>query len=248
MKKTILSPLVVTVVCVSTLGASAYAGLLDDFSTSDESNYQFLPAWQNPSDGWNVSGGVLSPYIPGNATGAWLWKGAELSTVGDSVSLDFQIINANASFGTAAGLYFANTLASPTAAVEISLLAQSGSSSSTLQFNGTDTPGLSVSGPQTGLSTLTVTMTGETADSSTYSVDLSGGGLGDYNGTFTFGAGSAYFGPSLYDSDNPGDVVYDNLTANIQSVPEPATLALTGFGSLSLLLFRRRNQTAAKHQ
>lgn len=224
------------IVCVGTLGASAYAGLLDDFSTSDESNYQFLPVWNSPGDGWNVGGGVLSPYIPGNATGAWLWNGAELSNVGDSVSLDFQIINADASYGTAAGLYLANALASPTAAVEISLLAWDGNSSSTLQFNGSDTPNLPVSGPQTGLSTLTVTMTGQSAGSSTYSVNLTGGGLGDYNGTFTFGDSSAYFGPSLYDSDNPGDVVYDNLTANIQNVPEPATLALASLGVLGCLL------------
>jgi len=212
---------------------------LDDFSTSDESNYQFLPAWNNPSDGWNVGSGVFSPSIPGNATGAWLWKGAELSTVGDSVSLDFWIINADPGLGTAAGLYFANTLTSPTAAAEISLLAWGGSSS-TLQFNGSDTPSQSVSGPQTGLSTLTVTLTGQTADSSTYSVNLAGGGLGDYNGTFTFGASSAYFGPSLYDGNNPGDVIYDNLTANIQDVPEPSVLAVAGLGGLSLLLFRRR--------
>jgi hypothetical protein len=237
--KTVVKSLTVAFACMCLTG-SAYAGLLDDFSTSNESNYQFLPVWNGPSDGWNVSGGVLNPTIPGNATGAWLWNGAQLSSVGDMVSLNFWIMNPDGGYGTAAGLFVADALTSPTVTAEISLLTWpgGGEGGSVLQFNGTASSSLSVAELQTGFSTLTITMTEQLAGSSTYLVDLSGGGLSEYIGTFTLNASSVYFGPGLYDGNSSGDVVYDNLTIGVQPVPEPSALALAGLGGL--LLFRRR--------
>lgn len=218
-------------------GSAATAAILDDFSTSNEENYDFVQVWNSSSDGWAVSGGQLTPTVGAteNATGAWMWKGTTLAAVGDSVSIDFQISSADgiSGFGTAAGLYFMDSVSSPMYQAEVSLLLKN--STLKLQTAGTGTT-LSETA-MTGLATLTVAMTGQTGSSSTYSVTLSGGGLTTTTTSFTFSSSTADFGIALYNNNTSGNVVFDNFSASV--VPEPSAAGLALLGSLAVLLRRR---------
>src|SRR5262245_49801947 len=70
--------------------------VLDDFSASNESNYNFLPVIGSPPDGWNVAGGVLSPNVP-TGTEAWIWnQGQKLTTIGDKIYIEMNMLGGTA--------------------------------------------------------------------------------------------------------------------------------------------------------
>src|SRR5438876_142144 len=90
------------------LGSAAYGQVvLDDFSTSDETKYNYVPVSNNPPDGWNVTAGELRPNIAGDASAAWFWnQGEKLSMVGDSVTISLSLPGeASNGLGTGIGLF-----------------------------------------------------------------------------------------------------------------------------------------------
>src|SRR6266550_2127820 len=84
--------------------------VLDDFSASNESRYNFVPFFGNPSDGWAVTAGELRPSIDSSGSATWLWnQGEKLSATGDSVSITLSLpAQANNGFPTSIGLLLAD--------------------------------------------------------------------------------------------------------------------------------------------
>src|SRR6266567_454309 len=83
--------------------------VLDDFSASNESNYDFVPVFGSPADGWAVTAGELHPSIDSSGAATWLWnQGGKLSAAGDSVSISLSLpAHANNGFDTSIGLFLA---------------------------------------------------------------------------------------------------------------------------------------------
>src|SRR2546426_9856109 len=89
------------------LSAQAATVVLDDFSTNDESKYNFVPISNSPTDGWAVSAGQLRPSIAVNATAAWVWKqGQKLAAVGDFVTITLYPDWNHTEQSTGVGLFF----------------------------------------------------------------------------------------------------------------------------------------------
>ena len=194
--------------------------VLDDYSLSDEGNYNYVPVLNNPADGWNVSSGELRPAIAGNATGAWLWnRGEKLSAVGDSVSIDLSLPGeANNGFGTGIGLFFAPTLDS-TLGFDVRLF--------TLRGDYLVYVGLTGSSGFPSSGSLTVQMTAQTPTSSSYSVSY---GAANSFALFQVNSDSLFFGPEAYNTDTTAAAL-DNLT--FTAVPEPSAYGAV-FGVLAL--------------
>src|SRR6266496_4876354 len=67
--------------------------ILDDFSTDKRLNYNFVPVFGAPEDGWaRTAGGELQPSIGSSGAATWLWnKGQTLAAIGDSVSISVSL-------------------------------------------------------------------------------------------------------------------------------------------------------------
>jgi len=218
--------------------------VLDDYSVSDEANYNYLGVLNDPADGWNVSSGELRPTIAGNAAGAWLWRqGERLSAVGDSVSISLSLpADAINGFGTGVGLFFAPNKDSAADGHQV-LLVKFGN---TYLFN---ISGLTTSGSFASSGSLTVKMTAQTPTNSAYSVSYSGNGSGNPFAVFTADRDSLFFGPEAFNTDTTAAAM-DNLT--FTAVPEPSAYG-TVLGVLALAISLtgpglRRSRTALRRQ
>ena len=206
--------------------------VLDDFSASNESNYDFVPVFGAPSDGWTVTAGELRPSIDSSGGATWLWnQGGKLSAAGDSVSISLSLpAHANNGFDTSIGLFLAADAASIFLGHEISQTIS--------RVDGVDFWKFVVDGfgdqeaPPSGPVQLTVQRTDEqTVDGFKYTTAFSGGGLpGPILGSFYDSSESLRFGPYAYKTTGT-PAALDNFT--FTAVPEPSMYAAV-FGFLAL--------------
>jgi len=215
--------------------------VLDDFSTNDESKYNYLPVFNNPPYGWAVDAGQLRPTIGANAAGAWLWnQGAILSTVGDSVSITLSLPSgANNESPTSIGLFLAPQLDSAANGLEISVNRTSDG------FYNVFWPGggaVGVASTGSGQVQLSVEKIAPILGTTTYAVRLTGDGIQNpVNGPLFTQQGMLFFGPWAKDTAG-SSVSLDNLT--FTAVPEPRTYGLV-FGFLALAIAAIRSRCAA---
>jgi hypothetical protein len=210
--------------------------VLDDFSTDKRVNYDFVPVFGDPSDGWAVSDGALHPSIDGIASATWLWnKGETLSATGDSVSVSLSLpTGLNNGFPNSVGLFVA---------ADTSLTG--GHFVSQTTFNGVW--GYSVDGDTTqaasaptGPVQLSIQRTGQTVDGFVYTVTFSGGGLpSPIVNSFAEPSDTLLFGP--YAENTAGTpAALGNFT--FTAVPEPSMYAAVfGLLALTTAVIRTRN-------
>jgi len=218
--------------------------VLDDFSANNESNYDFVPVFGAPSDGWTVTAGELRPSIDSSGGATWLWnQGGKLSAAGDSVSISLSLpAHANNGFDTSIGLFLAADAASIFLGHEISQTIS--------RVDGVDFWKFVVDGfgdqeaPPSGPVQLTVQRTDEqTVDGFKYTTAFSGGGLpGPILGSFYDSSESLRFGPYAYNTTGT-PAALDNFT--FTAVPEPSMYAAV-FGFLALATAAIRTRTARR--
>jgi len=213
--------------------------VLDDFSTDTvlHPNYDFVPVFNGPSDGWTVTGGELRPSINGVASATWLWnRGEKLSAAGDSVSISLSLpTGVDNGFPNSIGLFVA---------ADTSLTG--GHFVSQTTFGGVW--GYSVDGDTTqaasspsGPVLLTIQRTAQqTVDGFVYTTTFSGGGLpSPIVNSFIEPSASLLFGP--YAENTTGTpAALDNFT--FTAVPEPSMYAAVfGFLALTTAVLRTRS-------
>ena len=204
--------------------------ILDNFTASNESKYDFVPVFADPADGWAVTSGQLRPSIDGNASATWFWnQGEKLSAAGQSVSITLSLAaDADNGFPSSIGLFLAADRDSINFGHEITQTTIGGLWSYTVDGSGQQT----ASAP-TGPVQLTIQRTGQTVDGFVYTTTFSGGGLpASLTDSFTDASASLLFGPFAYNTAGTGAGL-DNLT--FTAVPEPSTYAAV-FGVLALTM------------
>jgi len=210
--------------------------LLDDYSVSDEANYNYLPVFNNPADGWNVSSGELRPTIAGNATGAWLWnRGEQLSAVGDSVSITLSLpTGADNQLRSSIGLFLSPQLNSASSMMEVVLNRYPDGSYSMFWPSG-GIIGATISGPVQ----LTIKLIAPMQRGTIYEIIASGGGFQSPEGgpMFTTNTSSLFFGPLAYNTAGT-QAGLDNLI--FTPVPEPPAFAIFGMLTLATAVTRLR--------
>ena len=188
--------------------------VLDDFSVSDEFKYNFIPV-ANGADGWNVTSGQLRPNVatsPNHTiTAAWLWnQGEKLFAVEDSVSIMLYPDWNHTAQVTGIGLFFAPDANSASG------------SHSAMVYNAGVGDNIFCVVTETGESCyypwgvgpllLTVKMTAQTGNSSSYLATLSGESLTrPFTLEFIADVSSLFFGPAAYNTTN-SLAALDNLT------------------------------------
>jgi hypothetical protein len=218
--------------------------VLDDFSASNDSNYDFVPVFGGPSNGWTVTAGELHPNIDSSGGATWLWnQGEKLSAAGESVSISLSLpAHANNSFDTSIGLFLA---ADPTAIFLGHEISQSIARVDGVDFWKfvVDGFGDQVAAPS-GAVQLTVQRTGEqTVDGFKYTTAFSGGGLpSPVTGSFYDSSESLLFGLFAYNTSGT-PAAMDNFA--FTAVPEPSMYAAV-FGFLALATAVIRTRTTAR--
>ncbi len=210
--------------------------VLDNFSTSNESKYDFVPVFGNPSDGWSVTAGELRPSIGSGGSATWLWKpGEKLSATGDSVSISLSLpAGVYNALPTSIGLF----VAADTALSGGHFITQS-----TFQGGwgyGVDSDNTIAASPPSGPVQLTIQRTGQqTVDGFVYTVSFSGGGLpSPISNFFIEPSASLLFGPFAENTAGT-PAALDNLT--FTAVPEPSMYAAVfGFLALAMAIIRTR--------
>jgi hypothetical protein len=213
--------------------------LLDDFSASNESRYEFVPVFGGPSDGWTVTSGELRPIIDSSGSATWLWnQGEKLSALGDSVSISLSLpAGVTGSFPTSIGLFLAADSASVGFGHEISQTTFNG-----IWSYSVDGSAQQAASPPSGPVQLTVRRTAQTGGDFVYTVSFSGGGLpSPLTDTFTDASASLLFGPFAYNTAGAGTpAALDNFS--FTAVPEPSMYAAVfGFLALTTVVLRTRS-------
>jgi hypothetical protein len=214
--------------------------ILDNFSASNESKYDFVPVFANPSDGWAVSGGALRPSIDGNASATWLWnQGQKLSAAGNSVSISLSLsADADNGFPTSIGLFLAADKDSVAFGHEISQVSIGGIWSYSVDGSAQQAGSAPIGPVQ-----LTIQRTGQTVDGFVYTTTFSGGGLpAPLTDSFTDASASLLFGPFAYNTAG-ATAALDNFS--FTAVPEPSMYA-TVFGFLALTIGIIRNRSSRR--
>jgi hypothetical protein len=213
--------------------------ILDNFSASNESKYDFVPVFGNPADGWAVSGGELHPSIDGNASATWLWnQGEKLSAAGNTVSISLSVsADADNGFPSSIGLFLAFDRDTVGFGHEISQFTLGG-----IWSYSVDGSAQQAASPPSGPVQVSIQRTAEqTVDGFKYNVTFSGGGLPAPLTDFFFdSSASLQFGP--FASNTAGTpAALDNFA--FTAVPEPSMYAAV-FGCLALTMGMIRNRTA----
>src|SRR5882724_1107028 len=131
--------------------------VLDDFSASNESRYEFVPVFGNPPDGWTVTAGALRPSIDNSGSATWLWNDDKLSAAGDSVSISLSLpTGVYNPLPTSIGLFLAADAASVGSGHEISQTTFGGVWSYSV-----DGSGQQAGSPPSGSVQLTIQRTGQ---------------------------------------------------------------------------------------
>ena len=204
--------------------------ILDNFSASNESKYDFAPVFANPADGWAVTGGELRPSIDGNASATWLWnQGEKLSATGQSVSISLTLpADADNGFPSSIGLFLATDRDSVGFGHEISQVTIGG-----IWSYSVDGSAQQAASAPSGPVQLTIQRTGQTVDGFVYTTTFSGGGLpSPLTDSFTDASASLLFGPFAYNTAGTAAAL-DNFS--FTAVPEPSTYAAV-FGVLALTM------------
>src|SRR5262245_55495238 len=204
--------------------------ILDNYSASNESKYDFVPVFAGPADGWAVASGQLRPSIDGNASATWLWnQGEKLSATGQSVSITLSLsADADNGFPSSIGLFLAADRDSVNFGHEISQVSIGG-----IWSYSVDGSAQQAASAPTGPVQLTVQRTGQTEDGFVYTTTFSGGGLpAPLTYSFTDASASLLFGPFAYNTAGTAAGL-DNLT--FTAVPEPSMYAAV-FGVLALTM------------
>ena len=211
--------------------------ILDDFSANNASNYDFVPVFNDPSNGWAVTAGELRPSIDGNASATWLWnQGAKLSAAGDSVSISLSLpTGVYNPLPTSIGLFLAADAASVGSGHEISQTTFGG-----IWSYSVDGSGQQAGSPPSGSVQLTIQRTGQTVDGFVYTTTFSGGGLpSPLTDFFTDTSPSLLFGPFAY---NTGGTPAALANFTFTAVPEPSMYAAVfGFLALTTVVLRTRS-------
>jgi len=212
--------------------------ILDDFSANNASNYDFVPVFNDPLNGWTVTAGELRPGIDGNASATWLWnQGAKLSAAGDSVSISLSLpAGVYNTLPTSIGLFLAADAASVGSGHEISQTT----------FGGVWGYSVDGSAQQAGSSPssavqLTIQRTAQqTTDGFLYTTTFSGGGLPSPLTDFFYdSSASLLFGPFAANTTGT-PAALDNFT--FTAVPEPSMYAAVfGFLALTTAVLRTRS-------
>ena len=213
----------------------ASASVIDNFATNDSSNYNYFVAYNpnnnNPTpDTFAVSTYNGNPdFLPNmrlNEADIWLYNGGQTLNVGGTLSVEFLAGTSNQNGQV--GLVISPQINSTNNGATFGVQDISGTYTLLVGANS-----LTLSGTQTGLSTMTVTE--PTAD--TYDVTVSGGGLTTGSLSVTTTYSTANFGLWQFSNALAAGQPEENLTL---VTPEPATLVLVAVGGLGLLLLKRR--------
>jgi hypothetical protein len=205
--------------------------ILDDFSTDNQSKYNFVQVFGGPANGWSVSDGELHPSITGIASATWLWnQGEKLAATGDSVSISLSLpTGLDNGFPNSVGLFVTDPALTSSHFVALTLDTANGIWG--YSVDGLTTQAASApSGPVQA----TIQRTGEqSVDGFRYAVTFSGGGLPSpvADSFFTENSDSLLFGPYAENTTGTGAAA-DNFT--FTAVPEPSMYAAV-FGLLALM-------------
>jgi formylglycine-generating enzyme required for sulfatase activity len=188
--------------------------VLDDFSVKNKSKYNFIPVSNGATDDWAVTSGQMRPNIAINTIGAWVWnQGHKLSAVGDSVSITLYPAWNHSELSTGIGLLFTATATSASGHRSVGV-ANSGVGINAFCVGDEQLTRCTYPGG-TGPLLLTVQMTAQTPNSSSYRATLSGAGFFDPSGRatleFSANANSLFFGPFAGNTANSG-AAFDDLT------------------------------------
>ncbi len=228
--------------------------VLDDFSTDLRSTSYTFKSGNDAR--WRVFNGVLDP-TSGSTTelySSWIWSGGEsLHAIGDSFSIDLQLIRSGSGFNGGLAVWKSNSANSDPSFDRVFEPRLTGPSLTDFEFmsEANNPQGYVITTlPNTGslspiATTLTVTLTNRTASDSTLTAVLSGSGFDTITHTYISDfTGDFFVGPSTYQADGI-NVSFDNLTyTGTSAVPEPSTYAaIFGSAVLGLAIWRRRRST-----
>ena len=228
--------------------------VLDDFSANlHDTSYTFKAGDDTT---WHVADGTLQPVHSSAADyHAWIWSGGQaLVNVGDSFSIDLQVAPSGGAHNGGLAVWTssaANTNPATDRVFEPRLGYDSGVFSFVSEFNNVDGYTITtLDAAPVGFTTLAITLSGRTADSSTLTAVLSGTGFTTLQHDYTFNfTGAMFVGPSSYLAD-AGNVAFDNLaySTSTSAIPEPSTYAaIFGACALGLAAWRRRTTTVPTH-
>ena len=187
--------------------------LLDDFSANNfATNYNFVDLFSAANNAPQVSGGEANLNV-GSGTGAFVWnQGDSLQAIGDVVSVDFGFnypIPAGGFAESSAGLALFGSVTGSSPLAEIRVETNKLNASTLLDLvGGSAREGLS--GTPVGLMNLAVTVTGQSATTTTIEIKLSGTGFNTITQTSTLAAMEIFFGPVAFDVTGTASV-HDNL-------------------------------------
>jgi hypothetical protein len=247
--KRILSALVLTTVAGLFTASSVRAQMLDAFTSSDVSNYNFTNTY-NPggtpgsTSDFVASGGVFSPTTPPVNTDVFILKNTAdvLNTTGQSVTLTINDRTDSALSGLGLQLNVGTTYNATAGDSEQLILQQNIGSGYQITNVAASYSDAAYTGDPV---TLTVTEGAISAGMATYSVLATSTAMGfvPITGSFSFSS-VANIGLAIY---TPGGQTQAAQGTSFSLVPEPSTYALVGLGALALVFGGRRASRPARH-
>lgn len=197
--------------------------ILDDFSTDKlTENYTLMNGSGVTA---NVADGLLQLSSFGDYSG-YIWNSNSLNNVGDSVSIDFDLVS-----GLNAGLTLWKSNVPVVGLVDLyaKRLVELRYHYQSNQLDD-DVHTILLDGTPSGFSTLSATILDRTESTTVLEFMLSGTGFTTVTDALTFNyTGPIYFGPALYQAT----AQYDNLTFTAGAIPEPAIYGwIAGFAAL----------------